>query len=83
MNFLISKDHLHECSLAHACDDRASVKLHLSITVYKERLQKFNHHENFIVCVCIQKTPDNDFIIDKHPEHSNIIIGIGFTGMCE
>ena len=28
-----------------------------------------------------QKTPDNDFIIDKHPKHSNIIIGVGFTGM--
>ena len=31
-------------------------------------------------CVSQQKTPDDDFIIDKHPQHSNIIIGVGFTG---
>lgn len=28
----------------------------------------------------ITKTPDDDFIIDKHPQHSNIVIGVGFTG---
>ncbi|GCB65423.1 LOW QUALITY PROTEIN: peroxisomal sarcosine oxidase [Scyliorhinus torazame] len=25
-------------------------------------------------------TPDQDFILDRHPEHSNIIIGAGFSG---
>ena len=33
-----------------------------------------------IRCHFLQKTPDNDFIIDKHPKHSNIIIGVGFSG---
>lgn len=27
-----------------------------------------------------QNTPDEDFILDKHPEFSNIIIGAGFSG---
>ncbi|XP_065897170.1 peroxisomal sarcosine oxidase-like [Dysidea avara] len=34
-----------------------------------------------IVEPCIlTKTPDNDFIIDKHPKYSNIMIGVGFSG---
>ena len=32
------------------------------------------------VCIFQQKTPDDDFIIDKHPQYPNIIIGAGFTG---
>jgi len=30
----------------------------------------------------LQKTPDNDFVIDKHPIYNNIVIGVGFTGIC-
>ena len=26
-------------------------------------------------------TPDSDFILDKHPNYDNIIIGAGFSGM--
>jgi glycine/D-amino acid oxidase-like deaminating enzyme len=25
-------------------------------------------------------TPDGNFIVDRHPEHSNIAIGAGFSG---
>ena len=25
-------------------------------------------------------TPDDDFILDRHPQYSNIIIGAGFSG---
>lgn len=25
-------------------------------------------------------TPDEDFILDVHPQHSNIVIGAGFSG---
>lgn len=28
-----------------------------------------------------QNTPDGDFILDRHPKHSNIVIGAGFSGM--
>lgn len=27
-----------------------------------------------------QNTPDEDFILDRHPKYSNIIIGAGFSG---
>lgn len=27
-----------------------------------------------------QNTPDEDFILDRHPQYSNIIIGAGFSG---
>ena len=27
-------------------------------------------------------TPDEDFFLDRHPEHHNIIIGAGFSGNC-
>ncbi|XP_065897172.1 peroxisomal sarcosine oxidase-like isoform X2 [Dysidea avara] len=34
-----------------------------------------------IVEPCIvTKTPDRDFIIDKHPQYNNIVIGVGFSG---
>jgi len=26
-------------------------------------------------------TPDEDFILDQHPKHHNIIIGAGFSGV--
>ena len=26
-------------------------------------------------------TPDDDFILDRHPQYFNIIIGTGFSGM--
>ena len=36
----------------------------------------------YIVEYCIYtQTPDEDFIIDKHPSYSNIVIGAGFSGM--
>ncbi|KQK81142.1 peroxisomal sarcosine oxidase-like protein [Amazona aestiva] len=28
----------------------------------------------------VQNTPDGDFILDRHPKYSNIIIGAGFSG---
>jgi sarcosine oxidase/L-pipecolate oxidase len=35
-----------------------------------------------IVEPCIYTcTPDNDFILDHHPEYPNIIIGAGFSAM--
>jgi sarcosine oxidase len=31
--------------------------------------------------VCLYSlTPDRDFIVDRHPEHANVIIGAGFSG---
>ena len=38
--------------------------------------QRRNH---FSLCM-YSKTPDNNFILDVHPENSNIIIGAGFSG---
>ena len=36
----------------------------------------------YIVEHCIfTQTPDEDFIIDKHPNYTNIVIGAGFSGM--
>ena len=54
-----------------------------------------NHFQNPIVIVLqlfscsvfhfymlsYQMTPDEDFILDKHPSYDNIIIGAGFSGM--
>jgi len=32
-------------------------------------------------CVCMYtNSPDSHFIIDKHPEHSNVVFGCGFSG---
>ncbi|KAG9333629.1 hypothetical protein JZ751_010780 [Albula glossodonta] len=28
----------------------------------------------------LQVTPDHHFVLDRHPSHSNIIIGAGFSG---
>ena len=28
----------------------------------------------------LQRSPDRDFIIDKHPQYKNIMIGVGFSG---
>ena len=30
---------------------------------------------------CFQMTPNHDFFLDYHPQHHNIIIGAGFSGM--
>ena len=27
-----------------------------------------------------QTTPDSDFILDRHPVYSNVVIGAGFSG---
>ena len=32
-------------------------------------------------CIPQQRTPDNDYIIDRHPEYSNIIMAVD-AGMC-
>ena len=34
-----------------------------------------------IICIPKQRTPDNDYIIDTHPKHSNIIMAVD-AGMC-
>ena len=26
------------------------------------------------------KTPDENFIVDRHPEHENVVLGAGFSG---
>ncbi|XP_058966224.1 peroxisomal sarcosine oxidase isoform X1 [Pocillopora verrucosa] len=39
-----------------------------------------DHHEPTIVETCIYTlTPDENFVLDKHPKFSNIIIGAGFS----
>ena len=35
---------------------------------------------NFLFLFLIQLTPDINFVLDKHPKFSNIIIGAGFSG---
>ena len=34
-----------------------------------------------IFVIFFQWTPDEDFILDKHPLYENIVIGAGFSGM--
>ena len=35
------------------------------------------------VFVAFKLTPDEDFILDRHPRHDNIVIGAGFSGRCQ
>jgi sarcosine oxidase len=25
-------------------------------------------------------TPDEDFVVDRHPDHGNVVVGAGFSG---
>jgi len=36
---------------------------------------------DIVLHTVFQMTPDHDFFLDYHPEHHNIIIGAGFSGM--
>ena len=33
-----------------------------------------------MLSVFLQMTPDEDFILDFHPQHRNVVIGAGFSG---
>ena len=33
-------------------------------------------------CLLLKLTPDEDFILDRHQKHDNIVIGAGFSGRC-
>ncbi|XP_062506253.1 peroxisomal sarcosine oxidase-like [Corticium candelabrum] len=59
-------------------DDSAAV--HTVSQYIREHMAGMSDTPSIIEPCIYTCTPDNDFILDKHPNHSNIVIGAGFSG---
>lgn len=64
-----------EVSRSLHAEDEAEVMAFLSDT-FPDLAPKFRHHS---VCMYTM-TPDENFILDVHPNHSNVVFGAGFSG---
>jgi sarcosine oxidase/L-pipecolate oxidase len=65
-------------------DQRDSVDASLYVRKPAEFLANHFQHvqtKPAIVEICLYTvTPDDDFVLDKHPKHGNVVIGAGFSG---
>jgi monomeric sarcosine oxidase len=67
--------------------EAASTEAHLSArvdalkTYVAERFPHLNYRETIDVITCLYtNTPDYHFVLDRHPNHPEIVIGTGFSG---
>jgi sarcosine oxidase len=77
----VADDNLGDSVQADEVDQEPDPEVRQNLTQWVEALFPKRKWEHVHTETCLYtNTPDDDFILDRHPELSNVIVGAGFSG---